>query len=212
MIITPAAYLIHHPAPLGLPPELPPGKVYAFIMAGNGLFKLARSSRIEALIPIARARVAGLPELAPYARLVGGVRLPGLLLAGCLRHAREAARHSPRETMYHWRFDPASGEVTVRTPEQVGTAGRVAYTGGDDAAIVLDLHSHHTMDAYFSATDNRDEQGFRFYGVLGRLDKRPQLRLRVGVYGHHWPVRAADLFDLSGELAPGVVTLKMEIP
>lgn len=205
-MINPAAYLVH----CGEPPELPPGKAFAYIMAGNGLFKYARSARIEALIPIAHTRIAGLPPLPSYARLAGGVRLPGLLLAGCLRHAIEAARHSPCETMYHWRFDPESGEVAVRTPEQVGTAGRVTYTGGDDTAVVLDLHSHHTMDAYFSATDNRDEQGFRFYGVLGRLGGKPQLRLRVGVYGHHWPVPTRALFDLSGNLDVGTLSVKLE--
>ena len=46
-----------------------------------------------------------------------------------------------------------------------------------------------TLPAFFSATDDRDEQGFRIYGVAGRLyTPRPELRLRVGVYGHSAPL------------------------
>ncbi len=36
------------------------------------------------------------------------------------------------------------------------------------------------MRAFWSNTDNRDEQGFRIYGVIGRLDSdTPELRLRT---------------------------------
>ena len=41
-----------------------------------------------------------------------------------------------------------------------------------------------------------DEQGFRIYGVAGRLDTdRPELGLRVGVYGHFAPVNWSQVFD-----------------
>ena len=51
--------------------------------------------------------------------------------------------------------------------------------------MVAEFHSHGGSRAFFSATDDRDEQGFRVYGVVGRLDAlQPELSLRVGVYGH----------------------------
>ena len=56
---------------------------------------------------------------------------------------------------------------------------------------MAEFHSHGRHRAFFSATDDRDEQGFRVYGVVGRLDtSTPELTLRLGVYGHfarlHW--------------------------
>ena len=46
------------------------------------------------------------------------------------------------------------------------------------------------------ATDDRDEQGFRVYGVVGRLDTAtPELALRVGIYGHFAPVEWSQVFD-----------------
>ena len=39
-------------------------------------------------------------------------------------------------------------------------------------------------------------RGFRIYGVAGRLDTdRPELSLRVGVYGHFAPVQWSQVFD-----------------
>ena len=62
--------------------------------------------------------------------------------------------------------------------------------------MVAEFHSHGSSRAFFSATDDRDEQGFRIYGVVGRLDAlRPELRLRVGVYGHFAPVDWSQVFD-----------------
>jgi len=66
--------------------------------------------------------------------------------------------------------------------------------GGDSPDIILDLHSHCEMGAFFSATDNRDEQGFRLYAVLGRIFTRPEMALRVGVYGDFWTVPVGMVF------------------
>ena len=53
-------------------------------------------------------------------------------------------------------------------PPQAGTATRLAYQ--PPAGVVAEFHSHGSSRAFFSAIDDRDEQGFRIYGVAGRLD------------------------------------------
>src|SRR5439155_12507382 len=64
-----------------------------------------------------------------------------------------------------WRPQQASGCAVRATPVH-------------DA--IVEVHSHHAMRAYFSATDDRDETGRRIYGVLGRLDgPQPEIALRV---------------------------------
>ncbi len=50
------------------------------------------------------------------------------------------------------------------------------------------------MPAFWSATDNHDEQGIRLYGVMGRLDSVPEMKLRVGVCGHWKPLFVHQLF------------------
>jgi hypothetical protein len=50
------------------------------------------------------------------------------------------------------------------------------------------------LPAFWSATDDRDEQGACIYGVIGRLDAQPEIRLRLSLYGYWHPLTLADLF------------------
>ncbi len=176
-------------------PILPPDRAYAYVLAGNGIFKLAANRRIEALILLARCRVAGLPPLEPYVRLREG-RLPGRLLATILDDARRLSWEEPREAMYHLVMQ--DGRVRVIRPRQKANAALLHYTGGGAPEIICDVHSHHQMRAFFSPRDNRDEQGFRFYAVIGRIFTHPEIRLRVGIYGDFYPVPVNTLFTDSG--------------
>ena len=90
------------------------------------------------------------------------------------------------------RWDGRAYRLVV--PPQVGTTTRLAYQ--PTAGVAAEFHSHGSSRAFFSATDDRDEQGFRIYGVVGRLDTPlPELSLRVGVYGHFAPVDWPQVFD-----------------
>ena len=89
------------------------------------------------------------------------------------------------------RWDGAAYRLVV--PPQAGTAASLVYA--PPAGVVAEVHSHGRARAFFSATDDRDEQGLRIYGVAGRLDTPlPELRLRVGVYGHFAPVALGQVF------------------
>ena len=79
-------------------------------------------------------------------------------------------------------------------PPQAGSRASLIYQ--PPSGVVAEFHSHGSLSAFFSATDDRDEQGFRIYGVAGRLHSaRPELRLRVGVYGHFAPAEWSQVFD-----------------
>jgi hypothetical protein len=56
------------------------------------------------------------------------------------------------------------------------------------------------MDPFFSPTDNRDEQGFRIFAVIGKVNEKPEIRVRVGVYGNYWNIPADMVFDLPEEI------------
>jgi len=179
------------------PGALPrPERLYDYVLAEQGLIKRVESRAVSVdhlLVPIAE-RLYGL-NLQPYPLqpLVFKLpRIPEYLLLAVLDDARSEIE---REVMYHFRFDPEQG-WTVTRPAQDQYTARVGYTV-DPTGVALDLHSHNRMSAFFSATDDRDEQGGRFYAVIGRLDRsRPELALRLGLYGH-WltNVPALTLFE-----------------
>jgi len=175
-----------------------------YIVARNGLLIRAEDSRMEACVLIAPAELNGLAQVAPFARLKVD-RIPSIWLHSILRSARQ---HMPHEAMYqfHWVGNKlVNSTVTWRVsmPTQTGTPTALRFD--DDGQAVIDLHSHNSMSAFFSGTDDADEQGLRFYAVIGRIDTdQPEIRVRVGVYGHHMTIPAELVFDGLGPFVEAI--------
>jgi PRTRC genetic system protein A len=182
-------YHIHRQEPL--PPN--DALAYQYILAGNGLFVRAETRFFAACLPIAPGVVRGLPLLATAFRLKIP-RLSGSLLNAILADAGRARRPDGGLNEVFYTLHYREGRVQVRRPRQAATASSVVTAGDSDPSILCELHSHGNMAAYFSATDNADEQGARLYGVMGRLDSEPELRLRVGVYGYWLPLPVTAVF------------------
>jgi PRTRC genetic system protein A len=181
---------------LPLPPIAALG--YEYVLAGNGLFIRAEDSRLEACIPIADVALHGLVEIKPVARLKVD-RVPAAFLHSILA---SAIRHMPDEALYQLRWSGEQHNAVQRTwsclmPAQIVSSVSIAFD--DYADSVIDLHSHNSMEAFFSDTDDRDEQGLRFYAVIGKLrTSKPEICVRAGVYGHHWEVPVTTIFDGAG--------------
>jgi PRTRC genetic system protein A len=170
-----------------LPPANPPG--YQYFMAGNGLMLRAANRYMDVAQRIGLAEVRGLPNLYPFVHLRG--KLPGRFLTRILLHAQQ---HLEREVVYQ------VVEVDDRFRLRVVAYGDRTSAVFEDSAppdrILFEAHSHNTMEAFFSATDNAYEQHFRFYAVVGRLDQaRPSVIFRLGVYGYHFPLPLSTLFQ-----------------
>ena len=61
---------------------------------------------------------------------------------------------------------------------------------------VMDVHSHNTMAARFSRTDDLDEQAARLYMVIGRLDRYyPDIRCRFACGGRHVEIPAEQVCE-----------------
>jgi PRTRC genetic system protein A len=168
--------------------DLPESWPYAYLVAQEGVYKMVDTPHFWAYVRLAACRVAGLYHFVdtPAAAILNVPKIPSTWLYAVLDHARKAGQPNggvlrPVEQMYHFHWLESCWRVAV--PKQKATTGQVTYRGGDEASVVLDLHSHHEMGAFFSQTDNRDEQNCRFYAVIGKIYSRPELRLRVGIYG-----------------------------
>jgi len=179
-----------------------PEHLYDYVIAEQGIIKRLETWYVSAetlLAPIAERLIGLHLQTYPLRPLRLKVpRIPGQLLQEVLAEAR---RHLELELMVHFRFDAARG-WHVTWPEQAQSRVRVGYSDPNQANIIVELHSHNTMPAYFSPTDDRDEQGGRFYAVMGHVDQPyPELTLRLGMYGH-WlrNVPGLTLFDDLGPL------------
>jgi len=181
-------------------PLPPPRPGITWLWAAGGIYKRGVDAHRDILIRVTPSvpPIPGLASIRPHVRFRG---VPGLLpthlLDQVLLHARLMGRC---EQQY---FLAARGEhLEVLLPPQEANASRVAYTLPADTALLVDLHSHHTMRAYFSPTDDRDDVGLSISGVLGRLDtERPELVLRANVYGHRQCIPPTAIFAGSGLFA-----------
>ena len=186
----PVGYLVNHPGGLaGVQ-----GIGYDYVLGSGGLYVQSQGSHLTARVPVAPCTVRGLAPVAGKLQLTHGPIPAGLFDLG-LRWFRD---DPDTERLFAVRWNGRTYRLVV--PPQAGTETSLAYR--PPAGVVAEFHSHGGSRAFFSATDDRDEQGFRIYGVVGRLDAPlPELRLRVGVYGHFAPVEWSQVF--SGP-APGL--------
>ena len=172
------------------PPPLN-GYAYDYVLAGDGVYVQAENACLLARVPLARCHVRGLAPLEPVCVLKHG-RLPLDLWQHIVAVAQTWAVFG-QEVLLTVRHDARLGYHLV-VPRQ--TTGTTEITYRPAPNVVLEIHSHHAYPARFSAVDDADEQRLALYGVLGRLDTaRPQVALRLGVYGYFMPVPWDRIFD-----------------
>jgi hypothetical protein len=185
----PYAYLVAQDGP-----PTPCGLIADVVLDGAGLYLAASTPDLTVRLRLARASVPGLPVVAMGATLREGP-VGASLWDALVQRAREAMPHEvllaivAREPTDGELFVAAAGPYTLVEPQldengtgdwQPQQASGCAVRATPIRDAIVEVHSHHAMRAYFSATDDRDETARRVYGVLGRLDsQQPEIALRV---------------------------------
>lgn len=184
------------------PADLAKKAMYGYQLFEDGLFISAAKSEMEVSFPIASCKVRGLaPSLGPLFNwrlpLIPGA-LVRLMLAEAGIYAKEGF-----ETLFHCCWSPLGiydDGWDIVTPEQERTSTSCRPLDDGDGSsyqrAIVEIHSHHSMSAKFSSIDDIEEQGFRIYAVIGRLHRRPEIRVRVGVYGYFWEIPASWIMEL----------------
>ncbi|MBM7607266.1 hypothetical protein JOD29_000503 [Lysinibacillus composti] len=109
-------------------------------------------------------------------------------------------------------FDMEKEKYVLDVPEQIVTPVYISmintpeYTGQNASRYlpVMEVHSHNVMRAFFSDTDDADEQGnsttFGVYGVLGRLNlKEYEMVFRAKMRDDEIRIQPEQLFELDVE-------------
>lgn len=192
----------HHIATPTIPvPACTPG--ITWIWTADGIAKRGVNDHLEVIIPVSRIRpVPGLARLRPFVRWpdYGQQRLPGDLLRAALAAALAATVSLgglvvPAELQAFIVWNGVEPELCI--PSQRAGHMAVRYAQPHDAPIMLDLHSHHALPAFFSTTDHRDDlsAGLSVSAVIGNIFVQPEILVRLNVYGDHCIVPALLIFD-----------------
>jgi len=97
----------------------------------------------------------------------------------------------------------------VDAPEQTVTKASVESHVNLDYAHkryihFMDIHSHNSMEAFFSAIDDKDEKATRLYTVIGRLDKYlPDVKTRISNGGKFHEIDPSEVFEMIARPFPG---------
>ena len=168
--------------------------IYEFIMAGNGVMLRSIREGLSVIAPFLEGAISGL-AFVPSQFHLQYPKIPSHLLEEILRLSQQVA---PKEILFHLCW--SSNRWQLKIPPQ--TNDLFSVTRLDSSAnILIELHSHHIMEARFSSQDNLEESGFKIYGVIGRIFTQPILRLRVGIYHRlFWEIPADWVFEMPPQI------------
>ncbi len=113
------------------------------------------------------------------------------------------------EALAHILWDKEQEEYTVHIPIQTVSKARVdadlTKEGYSEERYIhyADIHSHNSMEAKFSPTDDADEKATRLYIVVGRLDKFfPDITVRMSCGGTYLELEPGTIIESVGETYP----------
>ena len=174
----------------GALPELGAGQ--RMLLGRNGVFLQMRTPWLDCT-----TRVGQLAERLPlpYGDVVERIAfsfgaIPIRLLECFIEVARAAL---PDEVAGALIYDEHRQTLSLRIHEGLDVGrSHVRYKIGNLGAgemLAVDLHSHGRLGAFWSADDDRDDDGVRVCGVFGNVDcATPTARFRLVLNGHYVPL------------------------
>lgn len=166
------------------------------LLADNGVFLEVRRAWLHAVCCCGQID-AGIPL--PFGKVEEGLSLPfGAIPRRLLDRFVEVARQRlPNEAAGGIVLDTATGQFDLRIYESSHcSAARIDYLAaplGETESLVVDIHSHGSAPAGFSAQDDMDDSGTtKFAVVVGSLDRTAtrsaQIAIRLYLNGLTVPV------------------------
>jgi len=176
-------------------------KPFKYLMGGKGIYKVVNNKVGEFIIKLPTTdTIPGLPDLAEGVSL----KLPKIPYSEFYRtiafFKEVISKKGNYEAMLQFYYDEANKSYIVFCPDQEITGTTVKFKRhpemDDNYTIVMDIHSHNSMGAFFSGVDNADEKETRLFGVIGELNREyPAFKFRISVSGVYKEISYLSVFD-----------------
>ncbi len=157
---------------------------------------------VESKIPgLATNKAIAAPK-ADIQHLAHGVKIPGEFFEQIRQFFLDVMDKGPStyEAQAFVIWNETSREYRIIIPKQEVSAAAVRYDIGDllsdDDVIIMDIHSHNDMGAFYSGTDDNDDKTNSWIsGVFGKLSTRMEhvFRFNDGC-GRNWPLKKEEIF------------------
>jgi len=155
---------------VGYSVEKPTEKEISFVMDKKGVKKIVKNE-----IGKFSEEVKEIPGLDEIKSGFNGA-LPKIPVKILLEINQFFKKHRVSEAMTQIFWDRTKKEYFVYVPEQEVTGASVHAIRNKrlerEHLLVMDIHSHNTMNAFFSGIDDDDEKETRLFGVIGKIDEK----------------------------------------
>ncbi len=184
-------------------------KPITYVIGSNGVFELRKNRIGVACKEMAKftTPLAGIPAGEGNLKegyLLGVPKVPFLFYQQIVAFFRDVNDAHKTEAMVQVWFNHDTGLHQLHVPLQNVSGGMVEHAGDFDKdpsgnfSHVMDIHSHHTMGAFWSGTDDADEARHeRLYGVIGLIDKLiPASKWRARTTGKFLDLDMTEVIDI----------------
>jgi hypothetical protein len=196
------------------------------VVAGNGIFRVVKTpvalfkSKISD-IP-AGSKIPGLQDMTEGPELlIPKIPLKYLIMVLTFYKDVHAKDKTEASALFFWNHNEEElpkkytdntevkgliedGQLVIYCPQQKNSGTLSQF--GDDGMVnylrehctpLCETHSHHTMDAFWSGTDDANENMTQFYGVWGKInDEQPKFLFRWVCGDKKVNIDASVLFDI----------------
>lgn len=169
-----------------------------FIMSKNGVMKVVQNS--IGLFIVGTKDVPGLPDLGEGV-LLNIPKVPYPMLLQTITFFRAVMeKFNNTEAMVQFYYDRSTSSYIMHCPDQEVSGASIKFkrdqSMDDKYTLVMDIHSHNTMGAFFSNIDDADEKETRIFGVIGKLkNDDPEMKFRISVGGDFKEISVFDIFE-----------------
>jgi PRTRC genetic system protein A len=185
------------------------GKLISILPAKDGkVYEVRKNSLGRFITPVVGCEMLS-DVRAGFTPASGIPRIPADLTMMIISFFQHLTRQcGDNEALVNVYWDSRDKKFIVDTPEQIVSKVSVHSTENPDYQSerflhYMDIHSHNSMKAFFSATDNADEKATRLYTVIGRLDKYfPEIKTRISNGGKFHEIDPTEVFEFIEEQFP----------
>ncbi len=181
-------------------------KSIAYVMQGNGIYERRKNKLGTFISKIVEGEIIGLKSDLEEGWELNVPKIPAPFLGTTVHFFKKIYKKYSSEVFLQFFFDLDKEEYVIHLPKQTVSAASVRYDNDEsfedtNKILVFEIHSHGSMGAFFSGTDDGDEKADRFYGVIGNITHAfPDLKMRISVGGRTSEIEVEDLFDFDEEM------------
>ena len=170
-------------------PELKQDPPPGYLWAANGIFRSVKRTEFTATVLHHQVNTPGLTELSPSFELLVP-QVPQSKVKGIIDRINQ---HPDLEQLFYLYWRGTAWEV-IR-PEQECTPTSCISLEQHPEPAAIEIHGHGAMGAFFSATDNREENGCRISTVIGRNNNQLEIVSRVCAHGLFLNVSSSQIYQ-----------------